>query len=382
MKRNVKQEFQESMEGLRFSQQDKAAMIQSLLCKTETDPRSFSGRKFLVLSFAVVLILITMTAAAVYARWPVSIAQDFAFRAQDKKAAEQSGLAVLPQTAKSTGKTSQIVSATDQGVTISVAQTLMDPYRAVIIFCVEGVDLPEGVVPCADWEITMSGRDATSSACGFFNGILETSPGVLTYADGSSLERDENGKSIPRPVMADGSLECSVSFTYDTPQSSTTEITARCSGIYMQNNEKQTPLAEGNWELSWTLTGSGQSRIVQPNVPIGDSGYFLKRAELTSLTALMEISGTDRPPENPSAKKMSCGVPSLEGVMLKDGTYSPISTGTICSVKPTENKTLLCNSSIQVVDVEQIDALVFENFNAELIDGDYVRCDSYIVPIS
>lgn len=382
MKHNVKQEFQEAMDELHFSGQEKAAMTQKLLSKAKEAPKPFSGRKLLILSFAAVLILSTMTAAAVYTRWPVSIAKDFHFREQDKQAAEQSGLAVLPQTTKPTGKAPQIVSATDQGVTISVAQTLMDPYRVVLIFRVEGVDLPEGAVPCADWEVTMSGRDAASKACYFFNGVLETSPGVLTYADGSPLERDENGIYIPRPAAADGSLECSVSFTYDTPQSSNTEITARCSGIYIQSAEAQIPLAEGNWKLSWTLTGSSQSRIVQPNVPIGDSGYFLKRAELSSLTAILEISGTDRAPENSSAKKMSYGVPSLEGVMLKDGTYSPISAGTICSVKPTENKTLLCNSSIQVVDVDQIDALVFSNSNAVLIDGEYVRCDDYIVPIS
>lgn len=34
------------------------------------------------------------------------------------------------------------------------------------------------------------------------------------------------------------------------------------------------------------------------------------------------------------------------------------------------------------MDVEQIDALIFANFNAELIDGEYVWCDDYIVPIS
>lgn len=382
MKRNVKQEFQEAMDGLHFSQQEKTAMTQRLLNQAQGSPKSFSTRKLVALSLAAVLILSTMTAAAVYTRWPVSIAQDFHFREQDKQAAEQSGLTVLPQTAKPAGKAPQIVKATDQGVTISVAQTLMDPYRTFLLFRVEGVDLPEGVVPCADWEISMNGQGPTPAGCRFFDGILETSPGVFTYADGTPLQRDENGIRISRPAAEDGSLECSVSFTYDAPQPSSAQVTARCSRIYIHSDEEQIPLAEGNWELSWTLTGSSQSRTVQPNVPIGDSGYFLKRAELTSLTALTEISGTDRPPENSSAKKMACGVPSLEGVMLKDGTYHPTSTGTVCSVKITENNTLLCNSSIQVVDVDQIDALVFANFNVELVDGEYIWCDNYIVPIS
>ena len=369
MMHNMKQEFVKAMDGLAFSGQDKAAMTQKLL---NQPPKSFSGRKLLALSLAAVLILTTMTAAAVYVRWPDSILQDFPFRDQDKQAAEQAGLASFPPT----------VSTTDQGVTISVAQTLMDPYRAVIIFRIEGVKLPKDAVPQADWEITMRDRDAANGAYGFFNGILETAPGVLTYSDGSPLKRDENGTSIPRFSGEDGSLEYSVSLTFDTPQSPSTLVTARCSGIYLQNDEEEIPLVEGSWELSWNMTGSAQSRIVEPDIPIGDSGYFLKRAELSSLTAILEISGTDRTPDSPSVKRMSYGVPDLEGVMLKDGSYIPVPTGTICSVKPLGNQTVLCNSCIQVVDVDQIDALVFGNGNAELVDGEYVWCDSYVVPIS
>lgn len=380
MKRTMKREFEEAMDELHFSQKEKSAMTQRLLNQAQEHPKTFSSRKLVVLSLAAVLILSTMTAAAVYIPWPISIAQNFHFREQDKQAAKASGLAVLPQKTKPIGET---ISTTDQGVTISVAQTLMDPYRAVILLRVEGVDLPEGLHPRADWEITMSGRDAASMSSDFFNGILETAPGVFTYADGSPLERDESGFPISRYMAADGSLECSVSLTYETPQSSATLVTARCSRISAVNHLGESiPLAEGNWELSWTLTGSAQSRTMEPNAPIGDSGYLLKRAELTSLTALMELSGTDRPPASPSAKKMSSGVPSLEGVMLKDGTYIPISTGTVCSVKPTKQNTLLCNSSIQVVDVNQIASLVFDNQNAERIDGEYVWCDDYIVPIS
>lgn len=366
----INREFRDAMDGLTFSQQEKAAMTQALLRKTER--KSFSGRKLLMLSFAVVLILTTMTAAAVYTRWPDSIVQDFPFRGQDKQTAEQSGLASFPST----------ISVTDQGVTISVAQTLMDPYRAVLIFRIEGVKLPEGTVPQADWEITMDGRYAANGAYGFFNGILETSPGVLTYADGSPLTRDENGMAIPRFAGEDGSLEYSVSLTFDTPQSPSPLVTARCSGIYLRRDDEKIPLADGSWEFTWNMTSSDRLRKAEPNVPIGDSGYYLKRAELTSLTAILEISGTDRTSESPSVKRMSCGVPDLEGVMLKDGTFSPVPTGTICSIKPLGNQTVLCNSGIQVVDVAQIDALVFGNRNAELVDGEYIQCDSYIVPIS
>jgi len=337
MRHNVKQEFREAMDALSFSRQEKAEMTQRLLRHTQP-AKTISGRKLLVLSLAAILILTTMTAAAIYNHWPDSLMYNgFSFSEQDKQRAEQSGLAVFPRN----------ISATDQGVTISLVQTMMDPYRCILTFRVEGLELPEGANPSLKgWEVTMSNRAPTSGSMEWFPGLAQITPEVVTYADGSPIQRDEDGWVIPRLADEDGSLIFTVTYTYEEAQPNATQVTARCSGIEIVG-EPPIPLVEGSWVLSWTLTGSDQIRVAEPNAQVGRSGFVLQRVELSSLTALLEFSGGGR-------------IPRLEAVLLKDGTRVRVPGGTICCNQPGEKDGYLSNVGIQAVDVEQIAALIFD----------------------
>lgn len=386
MKRTIQQEFQEAMDELCFTQQEKTAMVQKLIRQAQKAPKSFSGRKLLVLSLAAVLILSTMTAAAVYTRWPKSTEQHYQFSEQEKAEAQKSGLSVLPQetTPSPINERPQVVSATDQGVTISVVQTLTDPYRTVLVFRIEGFDLPEGEWPSMDsLTVTMDGRSCGSYGAKFFNGIVERSPDVYTYVDGSPLESDESG-IVSRPVAADGSLEYIIGFSNGVPQSTTAEITATVRALGIADGlETEIPLVEGNWELSWTLNGADQTRAVELEVPIGDTGFILHRAELSSLTAILEMEGDDHTFVNPyTGELQEHWIPVLRGVMLKDGTFVPKATYTPSSENYPSPNVYLVNEGIHVADVDQIASLVFYSKNYEWVDGKLIYGEDYIIPIS
>ena len=70
MKHNLKAEMRESMDALHFSQEDKNAMIHNLTAQMkETQPRKRSSRKLMIVATAAVMLMATLTGAAVFTRW-------------------------------------------------------------------------------------------------------------------------------------------------------------------------------------------------------------------------------------------------------------------------------------------------------------------------
>lgn len=111
------------------------------------------GKKKLLLILAAALIMATMTAAAAITRWTATMqygdngGTTQQISEQVKKQAEQSGLSATPTETKDGKK--KAVSATDNGITVTLAQTLMDQYGGRAIFRIEGLQLEEGQAPWA-----------------------------------------------------------------------------------------------------------------------------------------------------------------------------------------------------------------------------------------
>ena len=120
------------------------------------------GKKKLLLILAAALIMATMTAAAAITRWTATMqygdngGTTQQISEQVKKQAEQSGLSATPTETKDGKK--KAVSATDNGITVTLAQTLMDQYGCRAIFRIEGLQLEEGQAPWAWWDYRVDGE--------------------------------------------------------------------------------------------------------------------------------------------------------------------------------------------------------------------------------
>lgn len=106
-----------------------------------------SGKKKLLFLLAATLIMATMTAAAVYTRWSTTAQNQYNPSQDIKEQAEKSGLSVMLEQAKGSKNPNEVLSVTDQGITITAIQTIVDNYQAEIFFRIEGFDLPEGELP-------------------------------------------------------------------------------------------------------------------------------------------------------------------------------------------------------------------------------------------
>lgn len=264
--------------------------------KKETKNMSVLKRKHsrIVLIAAIIATALLLMGAAVYTAWPQSSQTRFNPTQEIKEQAEKSGLSVMPQKSK-TGN--EVLSATNQGITVTVVQTIADQFGARIVLRVEGFTPKQGM-GIQPWVFgtppTLGGSTVFWGSAGtsFFNGISWNLDGTATYADGTPVRKYENGFWEERFVREDGSLELVESFSFLDSSAQNlgkviklhytgfghTEYVSKAVDNYVKD-------VEGDWELEWVLTGAGEdaSLHLTPNAEIGDTGTILMEAQIGQL---------------------------------------------------------------------------------------------------
>ena len=324
-----------------------------------------SGKKKLLFLLAATLIMGTMTAAAVYTRWSTT-AQNRYHPSQDvKEQAQKSGLSVMLEETKGKENPSEVLSVTDQGVTITAVQTIVDNFHAEIIFRIEGFDLPEDKLPATWPTVTIDGDEhfGGSQSGWFFEGTTRNKDGKLVYAsNGQPVQSDEDGNLILDYVADDGSLEYNyyISFNETDGRYFGKEIVFSFHSLDFQSDQKagmSEPQVEGNWELKWTLTGTSDSITVKPNAKIGDSDVILLDAEIGQKTIRARYQvrdfweGWDELVELPQA---------VCGVRMKDGSEHICGAST-SGFEDQENMIYFTESDIYdaILDISQVESLMF-----------------------
>lgn len=298
----MRQELKQSMDAIAFSPQAKAAMVQRLSAHGKEQTmykKKHSSRKLLLIALAAALVVATLTGAAVFTRWSREAESRYSPSQQVKEQAEKSGLSVvLEEKTEQTQQPQQtesgeVLSVTDQGITVTAVQSIVDNVGGEITFRIEGFDFPQDRYPEV-WpqpNVTIGGAWDFYTAKGgfFFDGTTWNENGEWVYAEtGKPVEEDENGNTILKHVAQDGSLEYTLFFTFrdDSGAWLGKEIVVNFTGFGVDSTEKagmSETLVEGNWELRWTLKGAdlnADSITVTPNVEIGDSGVVLTEATI------------------------------------------------------------------------------------------------------
>ncbi len=97
---------------------------------TQLKGEGISRKKLVILSLAATMLLATLTGAAVFTRWSKSAQASFNPSQDVKKQAEQSGLSVMLEETKGAENPNEVLSVTDQGITITAVQSIVDNYQA------------------------------------------------------------------------------------------------------------------------------------------------------------------------------------------------------------------------------------------------------------
>ena len=324
-----------------------------------------TGRLRIWLIAAIVATMLLLTGATVYTRWSSTAQTRYRPTEEIKHQAEKSGLSMMVPETKKAENPEEVLSVTDQGVTISLVQTIVDKYQAELTFRIEGFELPEGRDPMVWPEVYLDGeqRDWYGSLSGsFFDGTTRDENGNWIYTDGTPVQSDENGSVILHYTGSDGSLEYTeyISFLETDGRYFGKEIEVSFPYLAVSSLQKFGPdevLVEGNWTLKWTLTGTAESISVSPNAEIGDSGVILLDAEIGQKTictrykvpALWE--GWNQLVELPQ---------SVCGVRMKDGTQYFCGSMTF-GFEDQENMIyqVVSDMSRAILDPGQVESLMF-----------------------
>lgn len=321
-----------------------------------------------ILIAAVVATMLLLMGAAVYTHWSSSMQQQYRPSENAKQQAEKTGLSVMYE--ESEPEDGSVLSATDQGVTVTVVQTLVDQGQAKIVLRVEGFTPPEEtlVQPIAWWNEDSPTLDGNSEILGSVNVDFDTGA-ILTldkgeiYWDGTPVEYYEDGWPIYHYIRDDGSMELVVWYRFQNTDGGhigkeyqlhlTGFGVARQKGPADDDFEK---LVDGHWDLCFPLTGSSESIQVTPNVRLSDN-VTLTEAEIGEIFIKTQYK-TDTYFQE--WEELGILQPDIAGVKLKDGTLVQFHVSSE-GYKDQDNLIYFKEATATngVVELTQVEALVY-----------------------
>lgn len=389
MRNKIIQEYTAAMDDIHFSADAKDSMVRSLAAQTSRKPQ-LGSRKLMVIALAAAMVLVTLTGAAAFTRWSTT-AQNRYNPSQDvKEQAEKSGLSVMLEETKDAENPNEVLSVTDQGITITAVQTIADNYGAQLTFRIEGFELPEGEYPFTWPTVTIDGGlDFYCSQGGsFFDGTTQNENGEWVYAStGEPVQsRDDEFQSVILDYVADdGSMEFThhISFQETDGRYFGKEIVVTFHSFDFQSDKKagmSEPQVEGNWELKWTLTGADTNITITPNTKIGDSDVILLDAEIGQKTIRARYQVDDY---WDGWNELVTLPQAVYGVRMKDGSEHICGAGT-AGFEDQENMIYFTEFDIfdAILDLSQVESLMFHKGWELDADGKPTIQTFYYIPVT
>ena len=298
--------------------------------------RTSVKRRVIAFALAAALILsLGIAAYAVYVHWSRGMEQKLPATDTEKQRAEESGLS----------DTSQTVSATANGVTISVEQTVIDGESAEIALRIDG------------WQLDRA-QELNAAIWGGF----PTFDGESAPASGGSFVEERGANDRAHIIADDSSIEYDIwaraGDKLGTLSGKEISITIESLGVSGKGGPYQ-PLVEGPWVLTWTPRSNSDRLAVRPDAPIGDTGLRLLSAEISPVSAKVSLK-LDRLWEG--YETLDDFDWQLVGVRLKDGTAMTGLFGPPTEVGYTDIDELILEmdySSNRILEPNEIDALIF-----------------------
>lgn len=331
--------------------------LKRLTAKEEKPMKKFSTG---VLVFLLLLIL-TMAAAVAEGLFPWTRGLEDRLQVTDeiKDAYKEEELFDEPQ-----------LSVTQNGVTVTLDQCIVDTHAAYIAFRVQGYAPELGKQPAFDGTdvdlVDAQDRGTSGWGSSFFDGLVTGPDGRGMYPDGRIPEdfgklpyANENGDLLYVISMrADGEA-----FSYVGKK---IHVTLKDLGVYANKWGDVDVAVAGTWEFEWTLKGTDKRlELNDLNLPIGENGSVLTAVRLSPIHVRLEMNVPRHPEADPD--EFDLYAPYFRGVVLKDGTeYDLISNGGVGGYLDETGEAYRAMSALsRVIEPDQVAALLFTDLPSE-----------------
>lgn len=331
-------------------------------------PAGGSLRKRWIAAAAAVAAVGTVTVgAAVYSNWSRSLGEGLQTTEDQRAEMEENHM---------TAPVNQ--SVTEQGITVTAQQSIVDRYYAHLSFKVEGYSVEEGVQPDFEFvKVLVDGKEVQLGGANFYDGLVQGEDGMAVKADGSPLPAGEDGTMLVDYHMEDGSLEYQVLLEnteeaggfFDKP------IHVELNNLGTVAKAQYEPDIQATWGFDWTLPGADSIRTCDLNVPLGDGETTVVQAEISpiSLSATLKFPRKEDTEGlvDDNGEPLELGYPlwveppRLMGVRMKDGTLYPylyLSSGYegYVDYDNEDSEEYFTSFAIdRVLDIDQVDSLLF-----------------------
>lgn len=311
--------------------------------------------------------------AAAYMRWSKTASEGMLASEETQKKMEETKLAVPVNK-----------SDTQNGVTVTVSQTIVDSYYAHIIFKVEGYDAGEGKQPFFEtdtvvvdgydpWKDPYDEKRHFGSGGDWYNGVTMGEDGrAVRISDGKPLDEIEDYQDNYK--LEDGSYEYRLTLTHtaDKDYFMGKPIHLELHNLGTAEKEDLTNVIDATWSFDWVLEGSPEKKEYDLNASIGDTGVTVKHVEISPISLNVTY---DFPKKIYNKMDNSSGMLFFpDGVRLKDGTeLKTIYLGPGTNGYISENEYFIAFPVDRILDTDEIDALLVRKG----VDGG----DRYVIPL-
>lgn len=250
------------------------------------------------------------------------------------------------------------LSVTDQGVTVTLEEYIVDKHAAFIAFRVSGYELPEGQQPAfdaVDYDAGITGANYVGN-WSFYDGLMSGNDGKAVYLDGTPLLANQKAPYVGE----DGDLMFIISMicNEDSYVGKTMHVKLENLGTYMDKYGTVKVDVPGSWEFEWVLEGSDLA-ISKENLslPIGKSGSSLNGMRLSPVYVELDMTV----PRNPEDTESTRHVPYLYGVKMKDGTvHAYITDGGMQGYLDFESEQFMMKYALDRIIIPQdVESLLF-----------------------